>query len=75
MTASEAHTVSWEQGDQKPANPMTMSKARRWLIVAIVSSGSLCVQVPQPWATAYRINIEQGLHIIALRQCTRELTD
>ncbi|KAL6401665.1 fluconazole resistance transporter Flr1 [Ilyonectria robusta] len=29
MTASEAHTVSWEQGDQKPANPMTMSKARR----------------------------------------------
>lgn len=43
MTASEAHTVSWEEGDQKPANPRSMSKARRWLIVVIVSSGSLCV--------------------------------
>ncbi|KAH6957941.1 major facilitator superfamily domain-containing protein [Ilyonectria sp. MPI-CAGE-AT-0026] len=43
MTASAAHTVSWEEGDQKPANPMAMSKTRRWLIVVIVSSGSLCV--------------------------------
>lgn len=36
-------TVGWEENDLM--NPRGMSKARRWLIVIIVSSGSLCVSV------------------------------
>ncbi|OQE96698.1 hypothetical protein PENNAL_c0001G00992 [Penicillium nalgiovense] len=37
----EAYTVDWEDND--PENPRNMSKARRWLVVIIVSMGSLCV--------------------------------
>jgi hypothetical protein len=35
------YTVGWDAND--PMNPRNMSKARRWLIVVIVSLGSLCV--------------------------------
>jgi hypothetical protein len=35
------YTVSWDVNDSM--NPRNMSKARRWLIVIIVSLGSLCV--------------------------------
>jgi hypothetical protein len=35
------YTVGWDASD--PLNPRNMSKARRWLIVVIVSLGSLCV--------------------------------
>lgn len=35
------YTVGWDVDD--PLNPRNMSKARRWLIVIIVSLGSLCV--------------------------------
>jgi hypothetical protein len=35
------YTVCWEEID--PMNPRNMSKARRWMIVIIVSTGSLCV--------------------------------
>ncbi|OQE09887.1 hypothetical protein PENVUL_c005G04071 [Penicillium vulpinum] len=35
------YTVGWEEND--PMNPRNMSKARRWLIVIIISMGSLCV--------------------------------
>lgn len=42
MPEDEAgYTVGWDAGD--PSNPRNMSKARRWLIVIIVSLGSLCV--------------------------------
>jgi hypothetical protein len=34
-------TVGWDEND--PMNPRNMSKGRRWLIVVIVSMGSLCV--------------------------------
>jgi hypothetical protein len=34
-------TVHWDEND--PMNPRNMTKARRWLIVIIVSMGSLCV--------------------------------
>ncbi|KAJ5375182.1 hypothetical protein N7517_007188 [Penicillium concentricum] len=36
-----AYTVGWEEND--PMNPRNMSKARRWLVVIIISMGSLCV--------------------------------
>jgi hypothetical protein len=35
------YAVGWDAND--PMNPRNMSKARRWLIVIIVSLGSLCV--------------------------------
>lgn len=43
--ASEASrfTVTWEEPD--PANPRNLGLARRWLIVILVSTGSLCVYV------------------------------
>lgn len=34
-------TVAWDEKD--PMNPRNLSKARRWLIVLIISCGSLCV--------------------------------
>jgi hypothetical protein len=34
-------TVGWDEND--PMNPRNMTKARKWLIVIIVSMGSLCV--------------------------------
>lgn len=36
--------VTWE-GDDDPMNPRSMSKARKWLVVIIVSASSLCVSV------------------------------
>lgn len=35
------YTVSWEVDD--PMNPRNMGKSRKWLVVIIVSLGSLCV--------------------------------
>ncbi|KAJ5567152.1 hypothetical protein N7535_006458 [Penicillium sp. DV-2018c] len=40
-TEDTEYIVSWEERD--PMNPRNMSKPRRWLIVCIVSMGSLCV--------------------------------
>jgi hypothetical protein len=35
--------VRWDGGDNDPSNPRSMTIARRWLIVIIVSASSLCV--------------------------------
>jgi hypothetical protein len=35
--------VSWEGGESDPMNPRSMSGARKWLVVLIVSASSLCV--------------------------------
>jgi hypothetical protein len=37
--------VHWEDGDNDPLNPRSMSFARKWLVVIIVSASSLCVYV------------------------------
>lgn len=37
----EGYTVYWENGEL--LNPRNMSKARKWMVVIIVSMGSLCV--------------------------------
>jgi hypothetical protein len=42
VTADEPFLVTWD-GDSDPMNPRSMTKLRRWLIVLIVSSSSLCV--------------------------------
>lgn len=39
--ADAGYTVGWDENDAM--NPRNMSKARKWLIVIIVSTGSLCV--------------------------------
>ena len=41
-TSSEHFLVKWD-GDNDPMNPRSMSKLRRWIVVLIVSSSSLCV--------------------------------
>jgi hypothetical protein len=41
-TAEDAFLVQWD-GDADPLNPRSMTKLRRWLIVLIISSSSLCV--------------------------------
>jgi hypothetical protein len=41
-TGGEPFLVKWD-GDSDPMNPRSMSKFRRWIIVLIVSSSSLCV--------------------------------
>lgn len=37
----DGYIVSWDEND--PLNPRNMNTARRWLIVIIVSMGSICV--------------------------------
>lgn len=38
-----AFEVRWDGGDADPGNPRSMSTARKWLIVLVVSAGSSCV--------------------------------
>jgi hypothetical protein len=40
---ADPYEVHCEGGDDDPLNPMSMSKARKWVIVVIVSASSLCV--------------------------------
>lgn len=58
--------VEWDEKD--PMNPHSMSKARRWLIVLIVSLGSLCVYVYSRHLTySYPFQLTEGfqyLHIV-----------
>jgi hypothetical protein len=42
MTEQGALEVKWD-GDTDPQNPRTFGKARKWLIVIVVSVSSLCV--------------------------------
>ena len=44
VVTEEPYLVTWD-GDSDPANPRSMSNLRRWAIVLIVSSSSLCVYV------------------------------
>ncbi|KAJ9133049.1 Major facilitator superfamily transporter [Pleurostoma richardsiae] len=39
----DPYEVGWENGDEDPANPRSMSSFRKWLIVAVTSFGSFCV--------------------------------
>ena len=39
--AVDEFTVKWDGGDV--LNPRNMSKLRKWMVVIIVSTGSLCV--------------------------------
>lgn len=39
----DPYEVGWENGESDPANPRSMTHARKWLVVLIVSASSLCV--------------------------------
>jgi hypothetical protein len=39
----DPYEVRWEGGDSDPLNPRSMTMARKWLVVIIVSLSSLCV--------------------------------
>ena len=44
QVSDKAFEVQWD-GDNDPMNPRSMGKARKWVIVLIVSASSLCVYV------------------------------
>jgi hypothetical protein len=67
--AEQPYLVTWD-GDADPENPRSMGKLRRWLIVLICASSSLCVYV--------MIMVCQSLHMHKLmiaqcRTCTSSL--
>lgn len=44
QVSNNAFKVQWD-GDNDPMNPRSMGKARKWVIVLVVSTSSLCVYV------------------------------
>jgi hypothetical protein len=42
-TEKDPFEVHWDNGDEDPLCPRSMSLARKWLVVIIVSASSLCV--------------------------------
>jgi hypothetical protein len=72
----EAYTVGWEDND--PMNPRNMSKARRWLVVIIVSMGSLCVQVDRRFSLLSLRRTEAdrpNIGLVRLRCIPRHMTN
>lgn len=43
LREKDPYDVVWDGGDADPMNPRSMSLARKWLVVLIVSASSLCV--------------------------------
>ena len=54
--------VRWD-GDLDPLNPRCMSKARKWLIVIILSAGSTCVTCTSSMYTSTYAQITDEFHI------------
>ncbi|KAH7556579.1 benomyl methotrexate resistance protein [Bipolaris maydis] len=59
--AEQPYLVSWD-GDADPENPRSMGKLRRWAIVVICSTSSLCVQL-KPDFGASRLVSTLGLSL------------
>lgn len=43
VAVNDPFEVHWDGGDCDPMNPRSWSKARKWVVVSIVSASSLCV--------------------------------
>lgn len=43
VAVNDPFEVHWDGGDRDPMNPRSRSKARKWVVVLIVSASSLCV--------------------------------
>lgn len=54
--------VGWEGGDDDPLCPRSFNKARKWLIVIIVSNASFCVTAASSIYTAIYQQIEDEFH-------------
>ncbi|KAH7069750.1 benomyl/methotrexate resistance protein [Paraphoma chrysanthemicola] len=61
VVTEQPYLVTWD-GDSDPANPRSMSKLRRWLIVLICSASSLCVQL-EPEFGSSRLVCTLGLSL------------
>ncbi|PYI12327.1 MFS general substrate transporter [Aspergillus sclerotiicarbonarius CBS 121057] len=61
MSHSQDFLVGWDEND--PANPRNFSLARRWLIVVLVSMGSLCVTCTSSIYTTTYAQITERFHI------------
>jgi len=53
--------ISWD-GDQDSMNPKCMSKPRKWLIVAVLSTSSTCVTCASSLYTSTYAQLEQEFH-------------
>lgn len=56
------YEVQWD-GENDPMNPRTFSKARKWLIVLIVSAGSTCVTCTSSMYTSTYGQITKEFHV------------
>ncbi|OQE25142.1 hypothetical protein PENSTE_c006G10182 [Penicillium steckii] len=63
--AVDEFTVKWDEGDV--LNPRNMSKLRKWMVVIIVSTGSLCVTCT---SSMYTVTYDQ---IMVEFGCSREV--
>ena len=69
--SEKAFEVQWD-GDNDPMNPRSMGRARKWVIVLIVSASSLCVYVR--FLTVIIIKSQPSeLMLIAPSTCTSSL--
>ena len=57
----KAYEVSWD-GDHDPLSPKSMSKARKWLIVAIASTSSTCVTCASSLYTSTYAQLHRDFH-------------
>ena len=57
----KAYEVSWD-GEHDPLNPKSMSKARKWLIVAIASTSSTCVTCASSLYTSTYAQLRRDFH-------------
>ncbi|KAM0252872.1 hypothetical protein ACHAQJ_007502 [Trichoderma viride] len=65
----DPYEVGWDDGDNDPLNPRSFSKARKWLIVLIVASGSLTVTCASSIYTSTYTQMEAEFHNV------REVSD
>ncbi|KAL5318914.1 hypothetical protein ACEPPN_013982 [Leptodophora sp. 'Broadleaf-Isolate-01'] len=58
----DPYDVVWDGGDMDPLNPRSMTMARKWLVVLIVSASSLCVTCTSSIYTSTYGQITEEFH-------------
>ncbi|KAF8857989.1 MFS general substrate transporter [Acephala macrosclerotiorum] len=58
----DPYEVHWDGGDNDPMCPRSMTTARKWLVVIIVSASSLCVTCTSSIYTSTYSQIEKEFH-------------
>ncbi|KAG4410754.1 hypothetical protein IFR04_016109 [Cadophora malorum] len=62
VSEKDPFDVIWEGGDSDPLNPRSMTLARKWLVVLIVSASSLCVTCTSSIYTSTYGQITEEFH-------------